>query len=260
MNRLTVTLITRDEEKNLPRALASLGNLADEILVVDSGSTDHTCELARQRGARVLERAWTNYGDQKNFAATHAAHDWILNLDADEELSPELQTSLRQWKTEAPAAVAYRIRRKARYLGRWIHHSGWYPDPKLRLYRRDRAGFVGALHEGLAVEGPTAWLEGDLHHYSVNSFEEHVRKLRCYATLAAAQLFTAGRRHWLLPMLLASSWAFLRTFFLQQGFRDGYRGLLIALMTAYYVFLKYHKLGVLVRGGSLDAEPGSGRS
>jgi glycosyltransferase involved in cell wall biosynthesis len=258
MNRLTVTLITRDEEKNLPRALASLGDLADEILVVDSGSTDHTCEIARQRGARVLERAWTNYSDQKNFAALHAAHDWILNLDADEELSPELQTSLRRWKTEAPTAVAYRIRRRPRYLGGWIHHSGWYPDPKLRLYRRERARFVNELHERLAVDGPMAWLEGDLNHYTVNTFEEHVRSVRRYTTLAAAQLFAAGRRRWLLPMLFASPWAFLRTFVLQQGFRDGYRGLLIAVMAAYYVFFKYRKLGVLARGRPLESIPGSG--
>jgi len=260
MNRLTVTLITRDEEKNLSRALASLSDLADEILVVDSGSTDRTCELARRHGARVLERAWTNYSDQKNFAAAHGAHDWILNLDADEELSPELQASLRQWKGEEPTAGAYRVRRKAHYLGRWIHHSGWYPDPKLRLYRRDRARFVGALHEGLAVEGPTAWLPGEIHHYTVTTFEEHVRSVRRYTTLAAAQLFAAGQRRWLLPLLVATPWAFVRAFFLQQGFRDGYRGALIALMGAYYVFLKYLKLGALVRGGWLDAEPGSGRS
>ncbi|HKZ53640.1 MAG TPA: glycosyltransferase family 2 protein [Candidatus Acidoferrales bacterium] len=260
MNRLTVTLITRDEEKNLPRALASLSNLADEIVVVDSGSTDRTCELARQHGARVLERPWTNYSDQKNFAAAQATYDWVLNLDADEELSPGLQTSLRRWKEDTPTAVAYHMRRKARYLGRWIHHSGWYPDPKLRLYRRDRAHFIHELHEKLQVEGLVGWLEGDLHHYTVDTFGEHIRSVRRYTTLAAAQLFAAGRRRWLLPMLFASPWAFLRTFFLQQGFRDGYRGFLIALMAAYYVFLKYRKLGVLVRGGSLESGPGRARS
>lgn len=254
MNRLTVTLITRDEEKNLPRALASLADLPDEVLVVDSGSTDRTCELARQYGARVLERTWTDYSDQKNFAASQASQDWVLNLDADEELSPELQTSLHHWKTEPPTAVAYWMRRKARYLGGWILHCGWYPDPKLRLYRRDRARFVGALHESLQVDGRTGWLQGELYHHTVNSFDEHRSRLQHYTTLAAKQLFAAGRRGWRLPLLVASPWVFVRTFFFQQGFRDGYRGGLIAVMAAYYVFLKYRKLGVLVRGGSLEAE------
>lgn len=256
MNPLTVTIITLNEEANLPRALASVRELADEIVVIDSGSRDHTCEIARQQGARVFERPWTNYSDQKNFAAAQASNDWIFSLDADEELSPELQASLRRWKNETATAAAYGMRRKACYLGRWIHHSGWYPDPKLRLYRRDRARWVGALHEGLEVSGETGWLDGELHHYTVNSFEEHLRSVRRYTTLAARELFNAGRRRWLGPMLVASPWAFLRTLVFQQGFRDGYRGLLIAVMAAYYVFLKYRKLGVLARGGSLAAGGG----
>ena len=256
MNRLTVTIITLNEEKNLSRAMDSVRGVADEIVVVDSGSGDRTCALARERGARVFERAWTNYSDQKNFAANQASHEWILSLDADEELSPELQASVQRWKESAAAEVAYGLQRRARYLGQWINHSGWYPDPKLRLYRRDRARWVGALHEGLQVEGTTGWLEGELRHYTVNTFEEHVRSVRRYTTLAARQLFSAGRRDWVLPLLFASPWAFVRTLIFQQGFLDGRRGLLIALMAAYYVFLKYWKLGVLVRCGSLEPESG----
>lgn len=259
MNRLTATVITLNEEKNLPRALASVTGVADEIVVVDSGSTDRTCELSRAAGARVLERAWTDYSDQKNFAATQAAHDWILSLDADEELSPELAAEIAAWKKSAPGAVAYSFPRRARYLGRWIGHSGWYPDVKRRLYRRDAARFVGALHESLVVEGPTAQLRGELRHYTVDSFEEHRRSVRRYTTLAAQQMHAAGRRRWFLPLLAASPWAFLRSFFFQQGFRDGTRGLLIASMAAYYVFLKYAKLGALVRGRTLAPEPGKRR-
>lgn len=259
MNRFTATLITHNEERNLPRPLASLAGIADEILVVDSGSTDRTREIAYQHGARVLERAWTDFSDQKNFAAAQARHDWILSLDADEELSPALQEELRRWKEQPPAAVAYVMPRRACYLGRWIGHSGWYPDPKRRLYRRDRARFAGRLHESLEVDGPVGGFQGDLHHYTFETVSDHLEQINAYTSLAATELFSTGRRRWLLPLLLAPVWTFVRTFFLQQGFRDGYPGWLIARMAAYYVFLKYLKLAVLVRGGSLQPEPESSR-
>lgn len=251
MNRLTATLITRNEEKNLPRALASLAGLADEIVVVDSGSTDRTCAVARQHGARVVERAWTDFSDQKNFAAAQASHDWILNLDADEELSPELQAEVRGWKEETPAAVAYAMPRKARYLGRWILHSGWYPDRKVRLYRRDRARFVGALHESVAVEGPVGRFRGDFYHYTFATLAEHAAQIDSYTTRAAAQLFARGRRHWLLPLVFSPPWMLLRTYVLEQGFRDGVAGWWIARLTARASFLKYAKLRRLVRGSRL---------
>lgn len=253
MNRLTATLITRDEEKNLPRALASL-TPADEIVVVDSGSRDRTCEIARQHGARVLTRAWTDFSDQKNFAAAQATYDWVLNLDADEELSPDLQAELRRWKEQPPEAVAYAMPRQARYLGRWILHSGWYPDRKLRLYRRDRARFVGRLHESLHVDGPQGRLEGDLYHHTFASVSEHVSQLNTYTSLAAEELFASGRRRWLLPLLVSPPWMFLRTYLLQQGFRDGYAGWLIASLTALSSFLKFIKLGILAHGGTLKEE------
>ena len=194
MNRLTVTIITLNEERNLPRALASVAELADEVVLVDGGSRDHTVEIARQLGARVIERPWTDYSDQRNFAAAQASHDWILSLDADEELSSELRTELEGWKQLKPEAAAYEMPRRARYLGRWIRHSGWYPDRKRRLYRRDKARFVGILHESLEVDGPVGRLEGDLLHYTVETLAEHRAKMDGYTTLAAEQLYRAGRR------------------------------------------------------------------
>ncbi len=259
MNRLTATLITFNEEQNLPRALASLADLADEIVVVDSGSTDRTCEMARQHGARVLHRAFADYADQKNFAAAQSSNDWILSLDADEELSPELRKSLWAWKQQAPATVAYEFARRASYLGGWIRHSGWYPDRKVRLYRRDRAHFVGRVHESLAVDGPVGRLDGELYHYTARTFSEHVAKVDAYTTLAAEQLFAAGRRRWRLAMLLAPPWTLLHTLILQGGFLDGYRGWLIARMAARYVFLKYRKLGRLIERGASKPEPASGK-
>ena len=259
MNHVTATLITRDEEKNLPRALASLAGIADEILVVDCGSTDRTRPIAYQHGARVLERAWTDFSDQKNFAAAQARHDWILSLDADEELSPALQEELRRWKEQAAPAEAYAMPRKARYLGRWVLHSGWYPDPKRRLYRRDRARFAGRLHESLEVDGLVGRFQGELYHYTFDTVSDHIEQINTYTSLAATELFAAGRRRWFLPLLVAPAWTFVRTYLLQQGFRDGYPGWLIARMAAYYVFLKYLKVAVLVRGGSLQPEPESSR-
>jgi glycosyltransferase involved in cell wall biosynthesis len=252
MNRLTASLITLNEEQNLPRALTSLRDIADEIVVVDAGSADRTREIAAEHGARIFLRAWTDYSDQKNFAAAQAECDWVLSLDADEELSAELRASLAGWKKQEPRAAAYEISRRANYLGRWIRRSGWYPDRKVRLYRRDRGRFVGAVHESVEVNGAIEPLEGDLLHYAYRTAAEHEAKVQRYTTLAAQQLFAGGRRRWRLAMFVAPVWAFARTWIFQQGFRDGTAGWQIARMAARYVRLKYRKLGVLGSGGTLE--------
>ncbi|MGH9594623.1 MAG: glycosyltransferase family 2 protein, partial [Bryobacteraceae bacterium] len=153
MNRLCVTLITKNEERNLPRLLASLEDLADELVVVDSGSTDATLPIAMRHAARIFARSWTGFADQRNFAGQQASCEWILALDADEELSPALRNSLRQWKTGPPLRDAYQFARCANYLGRWIRHSGWYPDRKTRLYRRGAGRFEGAAHDSFRMSG-----------------------------------------------------------------------------------------------------------
>ena len=248
MNRLSACLITLNEEHDLPRALASLSGIADEIIVVDSGSTDRTGEIAREYGAAFFERAWTNYAEQKNFAATRAQNDWILSLDADEELSSALQTSLLDWKKHEPKFSAYEMARKTWYLGAWIEHSGWYPDFQRRLYRRDAAQFSGIIHEALRFEGQAGRLLGDLLHYTVRSFAEHEAKVEKYATLAARQMFESRKRNWRAAMWLATPWSWFQNYFLRGGFMDGYRGALISQMAARSVRLKYAKLGQLVKG------------
>jgi len=255
MPLLSAILITCNEERDLPQALASLGGLADEIVVLDSGSTDHTCELARQGGARVVFQPFSGFAEQKNFAAAQASHAWVLSLDADEALSPELRSSLLAWKASRPDCVAYQVGRRTNYLGKWIRYSGWYPEYHLRLYRRDRARFAGALHETVRADGPTGRLAGDLLHYTVRSLAEHYAKLEVFTTLAAEDLYARGRCRWRAAMCLAAPWTFVNTLLFRLGFLDGYRGALIAWTSARYVWMKYRKLGQLVRGGKLERRP-----
>jgi glycosyltransferase involved in cell wall biosynthesis len=246
MNRVSACLITLNEEENLPRALASLAGIADEIVVVDSGSTDRTEEIAREYGAAFFFRAWTNYTDQKNFAADCAANDWILSIDADEELSSPLHTSLWGWKKHHPEYSVYEMARRTWYLGAWIRHSGWYPEFQRRLYRRDAAKFSGMVHESLRFEGRAGRLGGDLLHYTVRSFDQHEANVELYTTLAAQQMFAQGKRRWRGALWLATPWSWLHNFVLRGGFLDGYRGALIARMAARAVRLKYAKLGKLI--------------
>ena len=181
MNRLSACLITLNEEHNLPRALASLRGIADEIVVVDSGSTDGTEKIAKENGAVYCDRTWTNYSEQKNAAAARAKNDWILSLDADEELGSALQTSLLEWKRHEPRFSVYEMARRTWYLGAWIKHSGWYPDFQRRLYRRGAAQFNGIIHESLKFEGTPGRLSGELLHYTVRSLEEHEANVERYS-------------------------------------------------------------------------------
>ncbi len=246
MNRLSACLITFNEEHNLPRALGSVQGVADEIVVVDCGSKDRTREIAREHGAKIVIREWTNFADQKNAAAAAASNDWILSLDADEELSSALQTSLLEWKKREPKYSVYEMARRAWYLGGWIKHSGWYPDFQRRLYRRDAAQFSRIIHESLQFEGKPGRLSGDLLHYTMRSFAQHEEKVERYTTLAAQQLYASGKRSWRAAIWLAMPWSWFQNFFLRGGFLDGYRGALIAQMAARSVRLKYKKLGQLV--------------
>lgn len=246
MNPLTVCVVAQNEEQNLPRLLSSVQGLVDEIVVLDGGSTDRTAEVARELGATVHTRPFTNHADQKNFAASLAANDWIFLLDADEELSPELKRSVREWKERAPEYAVYEMARLTWYLGAWIHHSRWYPDWQRRIYRRDKASFSGAIHSALRFDGNPGRLRGDLLHYTIRNFSEHQAKVEKYTDAIAREMFEHGRRNWRGAMWIAAPWSWFRHFFLGAGFLDGYRGLLIARMAARGVRLKYAKLGKLV--------------
>lgn len=239
--KISATIITFNEEARLPRALASTA-FCDETIVVDSGSTDGTLDVARQAGARVLSRGWTGYADQKNFAATEAAHEWVLALDADEEVSPELRASIEALRESGPDHDGYRFPRLARYLGRWIRHSGWYPDAKVRLYDRRRGSWHGDyVHESIHVRGEVGELTGDLLHYTCDSLEDHRQRVERYTDLAAREIIENNQRVGWAKMLASPPWAFIRSYVLQQGFRDGQEGLMIARMAAVYSYSKYAK-------------------
>jgi hypothetical protein len=246
MIRLSACLITLNEEHNLPRALTSLAGIADEIVVMDCGSKDRTAEIARGFGAKVITKAWTHFAEQKNAAVAAASHGWILSMDADEELSPELRDALLAWKEKEPGYAVYEFARRAWYVGGWIHHSGWYPDRQRRLFRRDAARFSGIVHESLQFKGEPGRLGGDLLHYTIRSFSEHAEKVERYTTLAAQQMFTAGKRSWRGAMWLATPWAWFKSYVIQLGFLDGARGWAISRMAARSTWLKFKKLGMLI--------------
>ncbi len=240
---ISATIITRNEAANIARAIESLVPLADEIVVVDGESTDGTPEVAAGLGARVITHRFEGFAAQKNFAALQAKYDWILSLDADEELNADAQEVLRRWKPADPGASGYRFARRARYLGRWIQHSGWYPDYKLRLYDRRRGGWKGDfVHESVVVKGRVETMPGEILHYTCDTLEEHRQRIEFYTDLAAAEMIARGTRVGLLTRLVAPSWVFAQSYFLRLGVLDGYQGFLIAKMAARYVKRKYVKL------------------
>jgi glycosyltransferase involved in cell wall biosynthesis len=239
--KVSVTIITRDEESDIGAALRSAA-WADEIVVVDSGSTDRTVEIARAAGARVVVRDWPGYIAQKNFAAAQAAHDWIFSLDADERITSDLATAVRR-VLEHPAHTAYRIPRLTWHLGRWIRGTDWYPDYQTRLYDRRAAQWTGRyVHESVTAGGPVGQLHAELQHFAYRDIADHLETINRYTSYAARQMHEEGRSGSRWNMLIHPPAAFLRNYLLKGGFRLGTAGLIVSAMNAYYVFLKFAKL------------------
>ena len=240
--KITATIITQNEERHIARAIESL-RCCDEILVLDSGSVDRTVELAQKLGARVVEgAAWRGYAGQKNWAAGEAVHDWILSLDADESLSEALEGEIWNLKKTGPRYDAYTMPRLAQYLGKWILHSGWYPDRKVRLYDRRHARWVGDfVHETVHVDGRVGHLESNLLHFTCDSISEHIKSMDRYTMLAAQELVARKEKMGLSRLILDPPWTFIKTYFIQCGFLDGAEGLILAYMAAFYTFVKYAK-------------------
>ncbi|AHJ99226.1 glycosyltransferase family 2 protein [Hymenobacter swuensis] len=243
---LSVVIITFNEEANIARCLEAARSIADELLVVDSFSTDRTVAICQELGARVVQHTFEGYVEQKNYATQQAHHHHVLQLDADEVLTEELRQSIGQTKTNWQGA-GYTLARLTNYCGSWVRHGGWYPDRKLRLYDRRLGRWEGLLlHERyeLAAGQPTPLpLFGDVLHYSYDSVEQHVQQLNRFTSIAAQELWLRGKRHVsLFHLLLKPWWKFVHGYFLRLGFLDGFAGLSIAVISAWGVFLKFAKL------------------
>ncbi len=246
--KISATIITLNEERRIARAIESL-RCCDEIVVVDSGSNDRTVEIAGRLGARVTDSPWLGYAGQKNYATQQASHDWILSIDADESLSEALEGEIWQLKKSGPQYDAYTMPRLAQYLGRWILHSGWYPDRKVRLFHRAKARWAGDyVHESVVVDGRVGHLESNLLHFTCESLSEHLRTMDRYTTLAAEQLVDQRVPVSWSRLLFDPPWTFVKTYFLQRGFLDGVEGLAIAYMAALYNFVKYAKARFMAPG------------
>jgi (heptosyl)LPS beta-1,4-glucosyltransferase len=246
--KLSVTVITKNEAGDIAAALESVA-WADELLVVDSHSTDDTVSIARRYTERVEVRDWPGYVAQKNYAASAASHDWILSLDADERVTPELAAEIRRTLAAGlPDHAGYRIPRVTWHLGRWIRSTDWYPDPQLRLYDRRAARWQGRyVHESVAVDGPVGRLRGELQHYAYRDISDHLETIDRYSTYAAREMNERGRRASWLDLIAHPPLAFLRNYLIRGGIADGVPGLIISAMNAHYVLLKFAKLWDLRR-------------
>ena len=242
--KISTTIITFNEEQNIKAACESV-SWADEIVVVDSESTDSTREIATAEGARVIINPWPGFAIQKQFAVDHATHDWIFSLDADERVSDELQKSIEMLKQqdESQLADGYLVPRRTYYQGKWIRGGGWYPDRQLRLFRKSAGHWKKRhIHESIEMTkgGRIETLEGDLLHYTVRDAAYHHRMIgERYAPLAARQMYDEGRHTSALKIATAAPSAFIRSWILKAGFRDGLAGISIASFAAHHAFLKH---------------------
>jgi glycosyltransferase involved in cell wall biosynthesis len=248
--QISVVLITYNEADRLEVVLTSVEGIADEIVIVDSHSTDDTAKIARKHTESFFCREWTNYADQKNFANSKASFPWILSLDADERLSQGLRQEILDLKAEDPAVSAFSMPRQAFYLGRWIRHSGWFPDRKIRLFRKDKARWEGAyVHEGLEVEGPVRKLQGILQHFTYRDLSDQVRRIDTYSGLGAQKLYAEQKRCRWHHLAVLPFFGFLRTYVWKAGFMDGQAGFVLAVMQGYGVFVRYAKLREIWKQG-----------
>lgn len=244
-DKLSVVIITFNEADNIRRCLESLRGLPDEIVVVDSGSTDDTAAICAEYAVRFISQEFLGYAEQKNFALDQANHDIVLSLDADEALSPELHESVKAALANF-TADGYTMNRLNDYGGKWVRHSGWYPDKKLRLWRKTKGRWGGgAIHESVQMEpgAKVAHLKGDLLHYSYKSISHHIAAFNRYSTIAAEEAFAKGRKiNVFADIIMNPFFTFLKKYFVKLGFLDGYAGFCIAIHSSYGKFVKYAKL------------------
>lgn len=244
MTHLSVVIITLNEERNIGRCLQSVSGIADDVVVVDSGSTDRTADICREYGARFISHPWLGFAETKNFANSQAKYPLILSLDADEALSEQLIASIEKVK-ETESSASFSMNRLTNYCGQWIRHCGWYPDRKIRLFNRNSARWTGLIiHETLSVDPgvKVLHLEGDLLHYSYYTVAGHISQANRFTDLTAEEAFSKGENGTLAKILFKPPVRFVRDYFFRLGFLDGYYGYLICRISAQATFFKYIKL------------------
>lgn len=241
-NQISAVIIAKNEEKKLPRLLKSLG-WVDEILVADTGSQDNTKSVAAQLGAKVIELSWQGFGVTKQRAVEAASSDWIFSLDADEEVSPELQERLGELKKSLKPGTAYKIRRISWYLGKKIKWCGWQKDQPLRLFYREEAGFNSKLvHEGVKTKAQVVLINEPIYHYTYPQLQDHWQKINIYTSLNVEEKFKPSHRYSIAGALFQGFWKFIQMYFVRQGFRDGKAGFLLCYNSAIGQYIKYLKL------------------
>lgn len=254
MIKLSSVIITFNEERNIGRCLESLAGIADEIVVIDSGSTDGTESICRSFGVKFIHHSFDGYSEQKNFAVSQCSFEYILSLDADEALSTELKDSISalkdNWEKDG-----YSFSRLTNYCGKWIHHCGWYPDRKLRLFRKEKGKWSESkLHEKFILNDPynNGFLKGDLLHYSYYTIEDHLNQVNKFTEIAAISDYSNGKRSSLILILLKPAIRFIRDYFFHLGLLDGYSGFVICRISSHASFIKYVKLYQLQKNKNLN--------
>ena len=239
MEKISAVIITLNEERNIVRCLKSL-EWVDEVLVVDSGSTDRTVELCEAHGARVIKAEWLGFGKTKHFAVEQATYDWILSIDADEEVTPSLKEKIKSILENPDVTVAYRIKRQAFYPGQAIKHSGWQKDYPLRLFNRKNGNFNDReVHESVDFNGQVQYIQEPLYHYTYPTISSHIQKMDRYTNLSATEL---TRKSTILGSLGRAFFRFIKMYFLKAGFLGGRIGFILCLNSAFGIYLKYIKL------------------
>ncbi len=248
MPKLSAVIITLNEQDQIERCIQSVKSVVDDIVVLDSFSSDRTEEICKNLGVRFYQNAFTGYRDQKNLALKYAQFDYILSLDADEALSEELKNSIlsakNNWKYDA-----YKFNRYNNYCGQWINHSNWYPDKKVRLFDRRKGDWGGLnIHETIKIQqgSSVGFIKGDLLHWSFSSYDEHIEKVNHFSTFSAQEYFNAGKKSSIFKILFHSNWRFFKAYIFRLGFLDGFNGFVISSFSAYETYLKYIKLRRLI--------------
>jgi len=247
LNKISVVIIAKNEEDNLPRCLRSI-DWVDEIILIDSGSTDDTVQISLENKASVFHIEWQGFGHAKKFGVDKCRNNWILSIDADEEVTGELKEEIQTVLSSENNIAGYYIPRRTQFLGRWVYHCGWYPDYILRLFRKDAGNFNNNLvHEGVELKGMTVKLQNELLHYSYLTLEDYLSKFNRYTTLAAQTEYDNGRSVSVYDIVVRPFAALIKHYIIKRGFLDGVEGFLISILSSCYVMVKYAKLRNLYR-------------